>query len=66
MYAIEIKSGSEPIWVAPWVGDPPRTLKLENAKIFKSKKAAFRHIEKIKPTHPFRDVVYKVVKVSNF
>jgi len=66
MYVIEIKSGSEPMWVAPWEGDPPRTLKIENAKTFKSEKDALNHIEKIKPTHPFRNVDYKVVKVSNF
>jgi hypothetical protein len=66
MYAIEVVSGSEPMWVAPWEGDPPRTLKIENAKTFKSEKSALNHIEKIKPTHPFRNVDYKVVKVPNF
>ena len=50
----------------PWEGRPPRTLKIENAKTFKSEKDALNHIEKIKPTHPFRNVDYKVVKVSNF
>ena len=64
MYAIEITSGSEPMWVAPWEGDPPRTLKIENAKTFKFEKLALNHIEKIKSTHPLRNVDYKVVKVS--
>lgn len=66
MYAIEITSSSHPMWVAPWEGDPPRTLKIENAKTFNSEKAALNHIEKIKQTHPFKSVDYKVVKVSNF
>ena len=48
MYAIEIISGSELMWVAPWEGDPPRTLKIENAKTFKSEKSALNHIKKIK------------------
>ena len=54
------------MWVAHWEGDPPRTLKIENAKTFKSEKSALSHIEKIKPTHPFRRVDYKPVKVPNF
>jgi hypothetical protein len=66
MYAIEISSGSEPMWVAAWEGDPPRTLKLENAQTFKSEKKALKRIEEVRTTHPFRVVEYKVVKVSNF
>jgi len=66
MYAIEITSDSELMWVAPWEGDPPRTLKIENAKTFKSEKSALSHIEKIKSTHPFRNVNYKIVRLSNF
>lgn len=66
MYAIEITSGSELMWVAPWDGDPPRTLKIENAKTFNSKEKALNHIDKIKSTHPFRNVKYKIVRLSNF
>lgn len=32
-YVIKIQNGC---WVAPWDGDPGRTLKLENAKVFKN------------------------------
>lgn len=64
MYVIEIKA-STPMWVANWEGDPPRTLKIENAQIFKNKKEALRRIRECTLTHPFRNVAYKVVKVSN-
>lgn len=52
--------GKDKMWVSPWEGDPPRTLKIENAKTFKSEKSALKHIDKIKLTHPFRKVKYKV------
>ena len=61
MYVIEIKSGSEPMWVANWEGDPPRTLKIENAQIFHKKKEATKRIKECRQTHPFRNVEYNIV-----
>lgn len=46
------------------VGDPPRTLLKENAKIFSNKaEAEIAIIEAIK-THPYRLVEYKVEEVT--
>jgi len=39
MYIIELEKG---IWLAPWEGDPGRTLKKENARRFRTKKEANR------------------------
>lgn len=49
------------MWVADWEGDPPRTLKIENAQIFFNKKEANNRIKQCEQTHPFRNVEYDVV-----
>lgn len=66
MYVIQITNSSKPCWIAEWEGDPPRTIVLENAQTFKSKKEAQERIEECKETHPFSVMVYEVKKVSNF
>jgi hypothetical protein len=43
MYIIEYEPNC---WAAPWEGDPPRTIVKENAKRFKSKAAAKRHMNR--------------------
>lgn len=42
------------IWLAPWEGDPGRTLKKENAKIFTTKLSAQRAINKAIKNYPRR------------
>lgn len=37
MYAVELATG---IWIAPWSGDPGRTLISFNAKTYKTKRGA--------------------------
>ena len=34
------------LWLAPWCGDPGRTKKVENARIFNNMSTAWRAIEK--------------------
>ena len=36
-YIVELEKG---VYIAPWKGDPGRTLKIQNARIFKSKELA--------------------------
>ncbi len=66
MYVIEILNIKEKCWVASWEGDPPRTLKIENAQTFKSVKAAEDRIIEVRKTHPFKEISYEVMKSSNF
>ena len=49
-YIAELEKG---VWVAPWDGDPGRTLVQENAKVFNRKSAAWRAIEKHQENRPF-------------
>lgn len=39
---VEIEDG---VWLAPWDGDPGRTLVKENAKVFRKESTAIRAIE---------------------
>lgn len=43
MFIVELE---EEVWIAPWEGDPGRTLVKENAKRFKSKGAATKAMDK--------------------
>lgn len=61
-YVIEISGGSKKMWVATWEGDPPRTLKKDNAQTFTTPSAANQRITEVKQTHPSRTgLTYKVV-----
>lgn len=44
-YAIKLHEGC---WVADWDGDPGRTLKIHNARIFDSKEEAEKELERIR------------------
>ena len=66
MYVIEILNSKEKCWVASCEGDPPRTLKIENAQTFKSVEAAEDRILEVRKTHPFKEISYEVMKASNF
>lgn len=43
----------EHVWIADWSGDPGRTLKIENAKVFNNKSTAWRAIESAQKIRPF-------------
>lgn len=65
MYIIEIENGNKPCYVAAWEeGDPPRTVILENAQTFCTKKEAENRINEVILKHPFRTLTYKIVEAS--
>ena len=66
MYVIEILNSKQKCWIANWEGDPPRTLKIENAQTFKSENEAEDRILQVRKTHPFKEMSYEVIKASNF
>lgn len=67
MYVIEILNSKNKSWVASHLdGDPPRTLLIQNAQIFTSVLNANKRLEEVKLTHPYRPMVYKISKNSNF
>jgi hypothetical protein len=67
MYVIEIINSSKKCWIASHnEGDPPRTLVIDNAQTFASESKANDRIKQVKETHPFKHMVYKVRKASNF
>lgn len=65
MFVIEILNSTKKCWVASWDGDPPRTLKIENAQTFKSKKKAKNRILEVIKTHPFKEIIYEIQKVND-
>ena len=50
MYIVELEKG---VWLAEGNGDPPRTLKKENAKQFKQKNWAKRGLKIARKYRPF-------------
>lgn len=66
MYVIEVVNSVKKCWIADWEGDPPRTLKIENAQTFKSVEDANKRIKQVEKTHPFKPMTYKVQSASNF
>ena len=64
MYVIKILNSSQPCWVASWEGDPPRTLKIENAQRFKSIESAKSRIKEIKQTH-IKEMCYDILKTTS-
>ena len=60
-YVIEIESAKSMMWVAPWVGDPGRTLKHDNAQKFKTKKSAQKEVERLQTFYPERNFTYTIV-----
>ena len=46
--------GYEKYWLAPWSGDPGRTLCIESAKVFLSEKSAQKAIDKVIAENPHR------------
>jgi len=51
------------VWIAPWDGDPGRTVKKENAEVFEDKLKASQAIAYARVFRPFKNA--KVVKVAD-
>jgi len=66
MYVIKILNSKDDCWIAPWEGDPPRTLIFVNAQVFATKTDAKNRIKEVKNTHPFKVMTYDIRKASNF
>ena len=50
-----LKFSNQDCWIAPWEGDPGRTLIRESAKVFKSEAQAKKFAEKIIKANSFRE-----------
>ena len=59
MYAIELEKG---VYIAPWTGDPPRTLVLDNAKTYKTKSEAYKDIAKALKYRNFKSL--KIIELK--
>ena len=59
MFVVELEKG---VWIAPWEADPGRTVKIENAKIFNSKKSAKSARTKARKCRDFHDA--KIVEIN--
>jgi len=59
MYIVELE---ENVWLAPWQGDPGRTLKIENAKQYQYKKNAEYELEMARKYRPFLNAKIKLNK----
>ena len=62
MWIVEIEQGC---WLAPWTGDPGRTLVRENSKQYKSEGAAKWALNRAKGMYPFRDFSQAMVVPSS-
>ena len=49
-----LKFSNQDCWIAPWEGDPGRTLKRENAKEFKTESQARKYANKVIKANSFR------------
>lgn len=50
MFVVELEKG---VWIAPWIGDPGRTLKIENAKQYKQLNHAIYGLKMARKYRPF-------------
>jgi hypothetical protein len=57
---VELEPG---VWLAPWGGDPGRTLVQNTARRFRSQVAASRALAKARKDRPFPDA--RIVEVPN-
>jgi hypothetical protein len=49
-YIVQLEPG---VWLAPWEGDPGRTLVMQNAKVWKRKTKAQKRLRKARELRPF-------------
>ena len=59
MYVVELQKG---VWIAPWNGDPGRTLKLENAQKYKRKNRAKHGLRMARQYRPFLKAKIKCIE----
>ena len=59
-YIVEIETG---VWIAPWKGDPSRTLDRNNAQLFKGKSAAKGALTRARKYRPFQYAKIRAVVV---
>jgi hypothetical protein len=52
-------------WIAEWEGDPPRTLKIENAQKFFTTEDAEDRIIEVRKTHPLKEMSYEIMDFYN-
>jgi len=52
------------LWLAPWHGDPGRTMVIENAKWFTSRRQAEKALEDARKYWPFPDAFVDVQRVT--
>jgi len=57
-YIVELEQG---VWLAPWQGDPGRTLVYESAKRYSTKHGASIALGIVRTLRPFRSAVIKEV-----
>ena len=61
-YIVQLEPG---VWVAPWEGDPGRTVRIENAKRFRSEKIANEALNAARLYRPFKSAKLIVRFISN-
>ncbi|WP_458413062.1 hypothetical protein ACNQFZ_20060 [Schinkia sp. CFF1] len=49
-----LKFSNQDCWIAPWDGDPGRTLVRESAKVFKTEESAKKFADKVIKSNSFR------------
>lgn len=58
MFIVELEAS---VWLAPWDGDPGRTLARESAKTFRTEAAAHKAIEEARKYRRFKKVIVEQV-----
>jgi len=61
MYVVELEKG---VWIAPWQGDPGRTLKIENAKKYQKHNWAKYGLKIAREYRPFIKAKIKIIDES--
>ena len=56
MYIVEFENGINPWWLAPWNGDPGRTVVKSNAKKFKTEQSAKVAMNKAIKKYTFKNL----------
>ncbi len=65
-FIIENYEDNNKWWIAPWNGDPGRTLKKENAKRYLTMAGANRAISQYLNRYSFRKMNLRVVNMAEF
>lgn len=55
MFIVEFENGGSPCWLAPWNGDPGRTVVRKNAKQYKTESAANAALARAIKRNPSRN-----------